>query len=150
MALTGLASTLLNPLGYGYYGFYGAVQRFGLWSMGWLSDRLPLNFSEMTSIIEELSNVSTKSTLLDFSVVLGWGFLVLLWRAGTLINLKDPRARVAFVYMLITSLSTSGNLSILFFLGLIIVIRLYPSTHGLVIEPERPSVRPAPVRHFSS
>ncbi len=127
MALTGLAATLANPLGWGYYGFYGAVQHYGAWSMEWLSDQMPLLLVEMKEIVEDLMNVSTKSTLIDFSMTLGWAFIWLVWRIVRRVNLGDPRARAVAAYLLVTSLSTSGNASILFFLGCAVLMRLYPA-----------------------
>ena len=131
MALTGLTATLTNPLGWGYYGFYGAVQHYGAWSMEWLSDQMPLLLVEMTEIVEDLMNVSTKSTLIDFSMTLGWAFIWLVWRITRRVSLGDPRARAVAAYLLVTSLSTSGNSSILFFLGCAVLMRLYPATRTL-------------------
>ncbi len=140
MAVAGLMAIVMNPFGYGYYGFYGAVQYFGLSSMDWLSERLPLAFGEMTEIIEELTAVSLKSTVLDLTVTFGWAFLLLLWRVIRLINVKDARARAVLAYMMLTSLSTSGHASITFFLGLAVLIKLYPAA-GVAIP------APVPARH---
>lgn len=141
MAVAGLMAIAINPFGYGYYGFYGAVQHFGLASMAWLSERLPLAFGEMTEIIEELTAVSLKSTILDLTVTFGWAFILLLWRVIRLINLKDARARAVLAYMMLTSLSTSGHASITFFLGLAILIKLYPAVRP---APEAGRRAPAP------
>jgi hypothetical protein len=130
MAVAGLMAIASNPLGYGYYGFYGAVQHFGLASMDWLSGYVPLAFGEMSEIIEELTAVSLKSTLLDLTVTFGWAFLLLLWKVVRLINMKDARARGVLAYMLLTSLSTSGHASITFFLGLAVLIKLYPAARA--------------------
>lgn len=126
MLATGLLAVLLNPLGYGYYGFYGAVNRFGNLSMDWLSERVPFIWVEMQEIVNEFVNVSTKSTLFDFAILFGWAFLWLLWKIGSQIELRDPRARAVFTYMLITSLSTSANASVLCFLCMVVLLRLYP------------------------
>lgn len=138
MSLTGLAASLLNPLGYGYYGFYGAVQHFGIWSMEWLSARLPLIFTEMADIVEELNNVSTKSTVLDFTMIFGWPFLLLLRRIVKLIDIKDPRARATLVYLAITAFSTSSNLSVIFFLGLVALMKSFPSPYARRLLASRP------------
>jgi len=134
MTLTGLSSVVLNPLGYGYYGFYGAVRGFGNWSIDWLTDRLPLLMSEMSTIVDDLTNVSTKSTPFDFAMVFGWLFIWMLVRIGLLINLRDPRARATFVFLLASSLSTSGHLSITFFLGLTVLLKLYPRIQHVPAE----------------
>lgn len=124
--LSTLAGAVCNPLGYGYYGFYGAIQTFGGWSMNWLGDRLPLILTEVVDIVEELNNVSTKSTLMDFTVTFGLPFALLLWRLVRHCHLADPRAKAALVYTLLSALSTSGHESISCFLVLAILVRWYP------------------------
>lgn len=149
MWLTGLASAAMNPLGYGYYGFYGAIQTFGQWAMGWLGNIFPFRFNEMSEIVDDLINVSTKSTTLDMLMMLGWAFLWLLWKVFKRIDVKDPRARAALTYFLVTSLYTSANASVLFFLGLVVLMRLFPTTarpvrrHGTGRPPTTSLQRPA-------
>lgn len=126
MAVTGLAAGAVNPLGYGYYGFYGAIEQFGTWSMDVLGGALPLRFVEMVEIVDDLINVSTKSTILDMLMILGWAFIWSMWQLCKRIDLSDPRARAALVYLLVTSLYTSTNASVLFFLGIALLVRLYP------------------------
>jgi hypothetical protein len=127
LSVAALASVAANPLGYGYYGMYGAVQAFGLLASDWLTDHVPLLLTELTEIVEDLANVSTKSTLLDFTVVFGAPFLLLLLSWMRRIDLPDPRARAALVYLILSSLSTSGHESISFFLGLVVLMRLFPA-----------------------
>lgn len=126
MTLTGAASIATNPVGYGYYGYYGAIQSFGGRTIDWLSVRSPLLLGEMTQIVDDLTYVSTKSTMLDFMMVFGWFFIWLAWRIGSMIELRDPRARAMTVYFLISAFSTSGHLSISLFLGFAMLLRLYP------------------------
>lgn len=124
--LSTLAGVVCNPLGYGYYGFYGAIQTFGGWSVDWLDERVLLLLTEVREIIEELKSVSTKSTLMDFTLIFGLPFILMLWRLASNCNLADPRAKVAFVYAFLSAVSTSGHESISFFLILAILVRWYP------------------------
>jgi hypothetical protein len=126
MAMAGLLAVLVNPIGYGHYGFYGAVHTFGNVSMEWLSGVSPFIWTEMQEIVNELINVSTKSTTLDFAICFGWAFLWLLWTLSRRIDLHDPRARAVFTYLIVSSLSTSANASVLFFLGMAMLLRLFP------------------------
>jgi hypothetical protein len=142
LTLSVAASTAiaLNPLGYGFYGFYGAMQGFGRWALDALSG-LPLLFDEADEIINELINVSFKSTLLDFTVLFGAGFVFLIWRVVTRIDVADPRARVSLVYLLVSGLSTSGHESVSFFLGIAALVLCYPKPFYVVEAAERPLVR---------
>lgn len=124
--LTGLAGQVVNPFGFGYYGFYGAVQTFGGWAMDWLGSLLPLNFSEVLEIVENLSNVSTKSTLFDFLLVYGVFFIWTMFMVCRRIQLSDPRAKAAVVYLLLTSLASAGHESISFFLGFAVLLLAFP------------------------
>lgn len=143
LMLTGVVATLANPLGWGYYGFYGAIQTFGGWALAWISDRFPvLLVFEARDIIEDLNNVSTKSTPLDFMMTFGWLFVWLMVRIVQLIRFNDPRVRACWVYVVISSLSTSGHLSILTFLIFAILLRLYPRTGDASARPFT-SLRPA-------
>lgn len=129
--VAGSAATLVNPLGWGYYGFYGTVEHFGNWSMDVLSD-LPLLFIELQTIVGDLTSVSYKSTLLDFTVVFGiafWFFIVAVLKR---IDTKDPRVRCILVYMVFTSLSTGSHESISFFLALAILARYFPKLTPMV------------------
>ncbi|MCE4558045.1 hypothetical protein [Pelomonas cellulosilytica] len=126
LLLSTLAGAACNPLGYGFYGFYGAVQAFGGWSMDWLGERVPLLLTEVADIVEELNNVSTKSTLMDFTLIFGVPFLFMLWRLAKRCHLSDPRAKAALVYTLLSAMSTSGHESISCFLILAILVRWYP------------------------
>jgi len=126
LAFAGAAATMLNPLGWGSYGFYPALQKFGGFAIEALSD-YPIIFFEVQEIVENLVNVSTKSTLLDFSMILGWPFLLLLYRVLRRIDLGDPRAQAGLAYLLLTSLSTSANQSIAFFVGLVVVMKAFPA-----------------------
>lgn len=129
LLLTGLAATLVNPLGWGYYGFYGAIQTFGNWAIAWINENFPLlMLYEVSDIVENLNNVSTKSTPLDFMMTFGWMFIGLMVHIVKLIRFNDPRVRACWVYVVSTSLSTSGHLSILTFLIFAVMLRLYPRT----------------------
>lgn len=128
LGLAVLAALVMNPLGYGYYGFYAAIQQFGGWSMAWLGERLPLILSELTDIVEDLNNVSAKSTLLDYGLVFGLPFFLMLMRWLRRIRVSDPRARAALTYLLLSSLASSGHESISLFLGLAVLLRLFPKT----------------------
>lgn len=134
LALAAVAALVTNPLGYGYYGYYGAIQHFGGWSMAWLGERLPLILTELTEIVEELSNVSAKSTLLDFGLIFGLPFLLVVVRVIRRIKTADPRARAALTYLLLSSLATSGHESISLFLGLAVLLRLYPRAQPVVAQ----------------
>lgn len=127
LAITAISGALLNPFGYGFYGFYGAIQLFGSQAIDWLSD-YPLIFTEVREIVDTLVNVSTKSTILDFTLVLGWPFLFMLRRLSKLIDLRDHRAQAGLVYFFVTGMSTSGNLSISFFLGFLVILKVFPNT----------------------
>lgn len=145
LLVTGLAATLANPLGWGYYGFYGAIQTFGGWALAWIGERFPLLLVfEARDIIEELNNVSTKSTPLDFMMTFGWMFIWLMIRIVQTIRFDDPRVRACWVYVMISSLSTSGHLSILTFLILAVMVRLYPRAAPAAV-PSIPRLRPAAV-----
>lgn len=124
--LTGLAGQVVDPLGYGYYGFYWAVQNIGGWAMNWLGGQLPLNFSEVADIVENLNNVSTKSTLFDFLLVYGVFFLWMMVVLCRRINLADPRARAAVIYFALTALASAGHESISFFLGFVVLLIAFP------------------------
>jgi len=144
LLLTGIVSTLVNPLGWGYYGFYGAIQTFGSWSIKLIDDWFPsLLFFEARDIIEELNNVSTKSTPLDFIMTFGWLFIWLMIRIVDQIRFDDQRVRACCIYVLITSLSTSGHLSILTFLTFSVMLRLYRRLPEAAVFPVI-SYRPTP------
>lgn len=127
LAFAGIVAIAVNPIGYGSYGFYGVVQSFGRWIIDSFIVNTSLNSIEITQIVENLINVSIKTTLLDFGIVFGWAFIFLMFRITGLINMKDLRARTAYIFLLLTALSTSGHLSITFFMGMAILLRLYPS-----------------------
>jgi hypothetical protein len=129
LLLISLVGLLLNPFGYGYYGFYGVMHDVGGFLLQWLSANLDLsnlNLSEVSSIIESLINLSTKSTLLDFTLIFGVPFIALLVMIIRRIDLSDVRAKFALFYLLFTALSTSGHESIIFFLGLAVLIMIFP------------------------
>lgn len=136
LLVTGIVSTLVNPLGWGFYGFYGAIQTFGGWAIDWIGDRFPvLLVFEAKDIVEELNNVSTKSTPLDFMMTFGWMFIWLMVRIVKTIRFDDPRVRACSVYVLISSLSTSGHLSISAFLIFAVMLRLYPRPVRTLLAP---------------
>lgn len=126
LASAAICGALLNPFGYGFYGFYATIQFFGSRAIDWFSG-YQLIFSEVQEIVYEFVNVSTKSTILDFVLVLGWPFLFVLWRVVAMINIRDSRALACLIYFLLTAMATSANLSITFFLGLIVLIKKFPA-----------------------
>lgn len=143
LLLTGFVSTLMNPLGWGFYGFYGAIQTFGGWAIDWVGDRFPvLLLFEAKDIIEEFNNVSTKSTPIDFMMTFGWLFIWLMVRVFQMIRLDDPRVRACSAYVLVSSLTTSGHLSITAFLIFAVMLRLYPRPVRAPVAPKAIS-RPA-------
>lgn len=123
--LAGAAAMVTNPAGWGYYGFYGAVEHFGNWSMDQLSD-LPFLFTELQTIVGELTSVSFKSTLADFGVVYGWAFWLFLAHVLRRVDLSDLRVRCALAYFALSSASTAGHESIALFLGLAVLVKFYP------------------------
>jgi hypothetical protein len=127
LLLTSLDAFFHNPLGYGYYGFYGALQQFGRIAIEFVSGQTSFVTTELLDIVEELNNVSTKTTVFDFGLVFGLPFFALIWQIVTRINLADVRARAALVYFFLSALTTNGHQSIFFFLGLTVLMRLYPS-----------------------
>lgn len=122
--LAGLCALVVNPAGWGYYGFYGTVETFGAWSMDYLSD-LPFLFTELQVIVNELTSVSYKSTFLDFAVTFGLPFLLLLRDILKRLDLSDGRVRCALAYFFISSASTAGHESIAFFLGIAVLVKFY-------------------------
>jgi hypothetical protein len=124
--VTALASAICDPFGVGYYGFYPAMQTFGGWAMDILSDGLPLVLTEAVDIIENLNNVSTKSTALDFLMLYGISFIWVMVRLVRRMDLKDLRVRACLIYLLLSSLSTAGHDSIWFFLGLAVLCHCFP------------------------
>lgn len=133
----GLLSVTSNPFGYGFYGFYEAIRQFG----GVAADAASsfgVNLSEVDDIIYTFENVSSKSTLVDFVIIFGFSFLVYLFAIIRGIDLKDPRALSALVFVAILGLSTSGNETIPFFLAITILLRYYPSQHVLTLSSPKP------------
>ena len=126
LALTTIMALAVNPLGYGYYGFYGAVQNFGTKAIDNLSQIFTLNLLELHSIVTDLVAVSTKSTLLDFLLTFGVFFIIFAWKLICRIDLMDPRARVFLLYIFIISMTASRHASIPFFLGLVGLNRYFP------------------------
>jgi len=131
LTLAAFSAIAINPLGYGFYGFYGAMQGFGGWALAKLSS-LPLLLDEASEIITDLTNVSFKSTLLDFSVLFGILFFVLMWRIIRIIDTSDPRTRVALIYLGVSALGTAGHESVSFFLGLATLVLAYPRPFLLI------------------
>ena len=126
LLLTSLDAFIHNPLGYGYYGFYGAIQQFGRSAIEFVRGQTSFVTTELLDIVEGLNNVSVKTTLFDFGLVFGLPFFALIWRFVQLINVVDIRARVALVYFFLSAFATSGHQSLFFFLGLAVLLRCYP------------------------
>jgi hypothetical protein len=124
--LASINAFIHNPFGYGYYGFYGAVQEFGRVAIETVEQRTSFITTELVDIVEDLVNVSTKSTLADFGIVFGVPFFIMISRILNSINTSDVRVRASLVYFFISALSTSGHQALFFFLGLAILVRLYP------------------------
>ena len=111
-----------NPLGYGIYGTYPVISYFGPIAIDNLPN-IPLNLSEIYTIVFQLESVSFKSTLLDLLVIGGVAFLLLLKRALSDVDLKDPRVISALFYLLASGLYVEGPTTYSFFV-LLSVIRL--------------------------
>lgn len=126
MALSALSASILNPIGYGYYGFYPAMNLFGAWILEIVTNILSVRLDEARDIIENYNNVSFKSTVLDFMVVFGWFFIKMLRDIIIRIDFKDPRVRACAIFFSISSLTTSGHLSITFFLGATVLLKCFP------------------------
>lgn len=126
MTAAGLLSLTSNPFGFGYYGFYHSISEFGAAAAD-VAAGFGMNLTEVDNIIYNLENVSSKSTLMDFLIIFGLPFLIVLFLIIRSVDLKDPRVLSSLVFFLTLALSTSGNESIPFFLGLAILIKFYPS-----------------------
>ena len=124
--LASINALIHNPLGYGYYGFYGAVQEFGREAIRIVGGQTTFITTELIDIVEGLNNVSTKSTLFDFGLIFGLSFYIMIWWIVKHINISDVRARAALAYFFLSTLTTSGHQSLFFFLGLSVLLRLYP------------------------
>lgn len=124
MFVASLWSFVVNPFGYGYYGFYDVMAQFGSKTLLLLAG-LPLLLNEFEYIVGDLTNVSFKSSLLDFLVFFGVVFLFYISYIAKRINLSDPRVRAGFIYFLVTALSVEGHNSITFNLGLAILFVYY-------------------------
>lgn len=135
--LAGTGATLTNPLGWGYYGFYGTVPIFGNWAMDMMFG-LPFRLTELEIIVGDLSSVSYKTTLLDFSVVFGWPFIGLLIWYLKQVDLSDLRVRCAVTFLIILSISTAGHESISFFLGIAVLLKFFPKVQSQAGTLERP------------
>ena len=122
--LTSIGAFLSNPFGYGYYGFYPAIHNFGSWALDIVSGS-GLNLREVELIIYNLENVSTKSTITDYAVIFGVTFVLFMITALRRIQLSDPRALFATIFLLSSGLSTSGTESISFFFLLAVLVRFY-------------------------
>lgn len=125
----GSIATLVNPAGWGYYGFYGTVSYFGpiLFDDLW---RMNLNTWELERIVFDLHSVSYKSSLVDYAVVFGWPFIVFIVACLRKTDLSDIRVRAVAVYLLLSGLSTSSNETITLFIGLGFLMRYYPRRPG--------------------
>lgn len=133
LMFTGIVATLVNPFGWGFYGFYGAIQTFGAWTLECIGERFPvLRLLEARDIIDQLNNVSTKTTPLDFTMTFGWMFIWLVVHIIQSTCFDDPRVRTCSIYVMVTSFSTSGHLSIMAFLIFAVILRLYPRSDRAV------------------
>lgn len=123
--LAGAGAIGTNPVGWGYYGFYGTITIFGNWAMNQLFG-LPFRFNELEIIVGDLTSVSYKTTLIDFAVVFGWPFFAYMGWLFRQIDFGDLRVRCAAAFNLFLSLSTSGHESISFFLGVALMVCFFP------------------------
>lgn len=126
MWLAGSAATLVNPVGWGYYGVYGTVSTFGNWSMDVLFG-LPLRLTELQTIVGDLTSVSYKTTILDFAVTFGWPFFALMVWCLRRIDLSDLRALCAVTFIVMSGLYTSGHESVGLFLGIALLMKFFPA-----------------------
>lgn len=104
----GVFAGITNPLGWGYYGYYGVFQNLGptVLSLA-ISESLILN--EVYETITNLTNVSTKSSFLDLFILYGWGFIYIIYKGLDLLNTKDLITRFGLLFIFFTSLYTAGN-----------------------------------------
>ena len=70
----GLFGGIINPLGWGYYGYYGVFQEFGPFIYS-LTISKSFILDEFIETITYLISVSTKSSFLDLFILYGWGFI---------------------------------------------------------------------------
>tara|TARA_B110000503_G_scaffold111208_1_gene166460 strand:- start:6793 stop:8004 length:1212 start_codon:yes stop_codon:yes gene_type:complete len=122
LVITVLFSMMLNPFGYGFYGFYPAISHFGkevlLKSEGFL-----VNSGEIREIVTSMIALSSKSTLLDFLMLFGCFFIIILYRFSKLVDYKDPRSRFSLALLLLSGIYTSGHDSIILFTGMIVLLK---------------------------
>ena len=117
---TAIIAILNNPLGYGVYGTYPVVSYFGQIAIEKLPD-VPLNLSEIYMIVFDLKSVSFKSTVLDFIVISGVAFLVLIKRVFAGVDFRDPRVIAALFYLFASGLYVEGPTTYSFFVLLGVV-----------------------------
>jgi len=125
MYFASIWSLLINPFGYGYYGFYGVMSMFGSKTLE-LMFGMPLLMGEFNFIVNELKNVSFKSTFLDFAVIFGVPFFYFIYKITCRIKVSDMRARAGLIYFFLSSLSVEGYNSITFSLGIAVLFLNYP------------------------
>jgi hypothetical protein len=130
MTITALLAFIYNLLGYGFYGFYDVMRQFGPMTSEYLSSS-NFNLQEFNWIIDNLQNVSFKSSLLDFLVMFGITFLIFIYLVARKINFRDPRAKAGFIYYTLSAFSVEGHNSILIFMGITILFLYYKNRSSL-------------------
>jgi hypothetical protein len=135
VSLAGFFAAFINPLGFGFYGFYPALSEIALNLVHLILRFSPsssiLNLNEVLIIMSEYSNVSTKSILLDFGVVFGFPFYYFLFVFVRKINFSSMIAVYSFSVIILGSLFVSGFQSIIFFIALINLRILFPARRSL-------------------
>ena len=124
LALASIFAFADNPIGWGYYGFYGVLREAGMKAIG-IINNIGLDSSEILKITDEFDSVSFKSSIGDFIVVNGFLFIYVVSRLVSRVDLSDPRARSGLIFFMVSGLSCSGNESIGFFLGLAVLSKYY-------------------------
>lgn len=111
-----------NPFGYGYYGFYPALNLFGIDIIN-LLNVYNANTTELNDILINFNNMSSKSTLFDSLVIYGIFFIIFIVKILKDIAPKDDITVFILAYLLFSSLTTSANESISFYLVLACLLK---------------------------
>jgi hypothetical protein len=133
LLIAGLFAILVNPFGWGFYGFYGALQSWGRYAIKIIQNQFDLNLDEVSIIIEELKEVSFKNTFVDFIVAYGWWFIALMLSVIREIKISDPRVKALLALCVANSITTSGHNSVLLFLVLSVAQLMYPGRSEIVL-----------------
>jgi hypothetical protein len=122
--LASIKSFLQSPFGCGYYGFYEAIRESGTWAQS-LINQFGWDISEISRMVDAFDSVSYKSTIGDTLALNGVFYLVFMIVVLNRLNLSDVRVRSSIVFFGLSALSTSGNESISFYLGIAVLLKYY-------------------------